>query len=487
MKRTGILLIVLAAFIFFVSEGRAEIKEKAFSVTPFIGGFTFDGVQSLTTRPVYGLRAGYDLTPKWAFEGVLDYVRTEPSGANDRVHVYNYRLEALYNFMAEKKLMPFLAAGIGGQSIDAPAGIRKGSNAVIDYGAGIKYFLTENLALRGDIRHILVFDNDTLNNLEYAIGLSYFWGGEKTKEEKPPVEAEAEPVVVLDGDKDSVPDDADECVGTPIGVKVDKYGCPLDTDADGVADYLDKCPDTLVMAKVDKYGCPLDTDADSVADYLDKCPNTPAGVKVDKNGCPLDTDGDGVPDYLDKCADTPKGLKVDREGCLVDTDLVDTDADGVVDYLDKCPNTPKGVKVDREGCTFEVIKKAPEAAVDVGKVMIEKGRVTLKIEFDSNKAIVKSKYFDNIKRIAEVMKQHPDINVAIEGHTDNRGSEKANLKLSSKRADAVKAKLITMGIDSARIKAIGYGPSKPIASNAKASGRKLNRRVEAAVDYETKK
>jgi OOP family OmpA-OmpF porin len=445
MKKTGVLLVVLAAVIFFVSEGRADIKEKAFSVTPFIGGFTFDGVQNLTTKPVYGLRVGYDLTPSWALEGVLDYVKTEPSGANDRVHVYNYRLEALYNFMAEKKLVPFLAAGIGGQSIDVAYhienGTRHGSNCVVDYGAGIKYFLKENLALRGDIRHIIVFDDETLNNLEYAVGLSYFWGGEKKHQ------AEAEPVVVLDADKDGVPDDTDECAGTPTGVKVNKYGCPLDTDADGVVDYQDKCPDTPAGVKVDKNGCPVDTDADGVVDYQDKCPGTPAGVKVDKNGCP-----------------------------------VDTDADGVADYLDKCPNTPKGEKVDREGCTFEVIKEAPEAAV-----LIEKGRVTLKVEFDSNKAIVKSEYFDDIKTIAEVMKQHPDINVAIEGHTDNRGSEKANLKLSSKRAEAVKAKLITMGIDSARIKAIGYGPSRPIATNANDSGRKLNRRVEAAVDYEIKK
>lgn len=88
-----------------------------------------------------------------------------------------------------------------------------------------------------------------------------------------------------------------------------------DSDGDGVPDNLDQCPGTPAGAPVDAKGCPLYSDGDGVPDYLDKCPGTPSGVKVDPDGCPLDSDGDGVPDYLDKCPNTPKGAKVDADGC----------------------------------------------------------------------------------------------------------------------------------------------------------------------------
>ena len=90
---------------------------------------------------------------------------------------------------------------------------------------------------------------------------------------------------------------------------------PKDSDGDGVPDDKDQCPGTPAGAPVDANGCPLYSDGDGVPDYLDKCPGTPSGVKVDADGCPLDSDGDGVPDYLDKCPNTPAGTKVDADGC----------------------------------------------------------------------------------------------------------------------------------------------------------------------------
>ncbi len=97
---------------------------------------------------------------------------------------------------------------------------------------------------------------------------------------------------VDDADGDGVPDDVDQCLGTPaaaIGM-VDATGCPKYSDADGVPDYLDKCPGTPAGVKVDAEGCPVDSDGDGVADYLDKCPATPKGVRVDTDGCPLSGD-----------------------------------------------------------------------------------------------------------------------------------------------------------------------------------------------------
>ncbi|MCM2130741.1 OmpA family protein [Larsenimonas rhizosphaerae] len=90
----------------------------------------------------------------------------------------------------------------------------------------------------------------------------------------------------MDSDNDGVPDDRDQCPGTPAGVAVDAQGCPLDSDNDGVADYQDQCPGTPAGVSVDAKGCPLDSDGDGVPDYQDQCPNTPAGTKVNALGCP---------------------------------------------------------------------------------------------------------------------------------------------------------------------------------------------------------
>lgn len=61
-----------------------------------------------------------------------------------------------------------------------------------------------------------------------------------------------------------------------------------------------------------------DSDGDGVPDDADQCPGTPAGVAVDSKGCPLDSDGDGVPDYQDQCPGTPAGTEVDAKGCPVE-------------------------------------------------------------------------------------------------------------------------------------------------------------------------
>ena len=109
--------------------------------------------------------------------------------------------------------------------------------------------------------------------------------------------------------------------------------------------------------------------------------------------------------------------------------------------------------------------------------------MALLVEFDTGKAIVRPKYNKEIKKFAHFMKEHPDKNAIIEGHTDNVGGKKYNLNLSQKRAEAVRNILVTkFNIDPSRITAKGFGFSKPIASNATKEGRQKNRRVEAAVD-----
>jgi OmpA-OmpF porin, OOP family len=115
----------------------------------------------------------------------------------------------------------------------------------------------------------------------------------------------------------------------------------------------------------------------------------------------------------------------------------------------------------------------------------EKVTIALNVEFDTAKAIVKEQYNDEIKKVADFMKEFPDANAVIEGHTDNVGKEAYNQKLSEARASSVRQYLIEkFGIDGARIKAVGYGLSKPIAGNDTQDGRQKNRRVVAVMEAE---
>ncbi|MEN6421433.1 MAG: OmpA family protein [Smithella sp.] len=116
----------------------------------------------------------------------------------------------------------------------------------------------------------------------------------------------------------------------------------------------------------------------------------------------------------------------------------------------------------------------------------ERVSIALNIEFDFAKSVVKKKYHDNIKKVADFMQQYPDTHVVIEGHTDNVDvfhDPNNNIKLSQVRADSVRQYLIDkFGIDASRITAIGYGPNRPVAANDTEEGRQKNRRVEAVIE-----
>ena len=86
-----------------------------------------------------------------------------------------------------------------------------------------------------------------------------------------------------------------------------------------------------------------------------------------------------------------------------------------------------------------------------------------------------------LQRVADVLRQYPETNIQIAGHTDSQGNEVYNQQLSERRAQAVRTALVGMGVDPSRVTTIGYGESRPIVGNDTASGRQQNRRVEVRV------
>ena len=126
------------------------------------------------------------------------------------------------------------------------------------------------------------------------------------------------------------------------------------------------------------------------------------------------------------------------------------------------------------------------AAPKVEKPLPEKVSIALNVEFNTAKAVIKKKYHNEIKKVADFMKANPGATTVIEGHTDNVdkfNNPDNNMKLSQARADSVRQYLIDkFGIDASRITAVGYGPNKPIASNDTKEGRKKNRRIQAVIE-----
>ncbi len=135
--------------------------------------------------------------------------------------------------------------------------------------------------------------------------------------------------------------------------------------------------------------------------------------------------------------------------------ILDSDGDGVPDNLDKCPGTPKGARVDKNGCW-----------------------VLEHVLFDFDKYNIKPQFFNLLDEVASIFHQNPDLRVIVEGHTDNIGTAKYNMKLSIRRANAVRDYLVKKGVAKDKMKVEGFGFSRPVATNETDEGRALNRRVQ---------
>lgn len=433
-------------------------------------GYLFDG----------GLRPEISVSYS---EADLDRIRlTAAGGASVSTTPDSAKLKALrvmanawYDIDFGTWVVPYLGGGVGYQrtEMSVSGSDNHDTGFAWQLGAGLGFLLSERTTLSLDYRYAVASDpsynsadggklKTEYQSQNVGLGLRYSFGAS-----------------ALDSDGDGVPDRIDKCPGTPAGVHVYSNGCPVDIDGDGVADYLDKCPNTPAGVQVDATGCPLDSDGDGVPDYLDKCPGTAKGTKVSADGCSTnDADGDGIPDDLDRCPNTPQGVAVGPDGCPLDSD-----GDGIPDYLDECPHSPPGAKVLPNGCALVGDCRKPHAGeqVDANGCAVEQNFVLkgVKFEFDSDRLTAEAQRI--LDEVAVTLQAYPKVNVEVEGHTDNIGSEAYNLGLSERRAIAVKKYLADRSVPEKRMTPVGYGETRPIETNETEEGRENNRRVELHV------
>jgi len=278
-----------------------------------------------------------------------------------------------------------------------------------------------------------------------------------------------------DADGDGILDNVDKCPNDPEDKDQfeDEDGCPdFDNDQDGIPDLEDNCPNE--PGPPENKGCPVkDRDGDGIPDDKDKCPDEPEDKDQfeDEDGCPdFDNDQDGIPDLEDKCPNDPEDKDdfQDEDGCPDP----DNDGDGIADTEDKCPNEPGPPDSPQgKGCP----RKYTLVKIDREKKRIE---IKQKVHFQTAKWRILPRSYGLLNQVAQVLKDYPKMKISIDGHTDNRGSDRYNQRLSENRAGSVRKYLIGKGIDASRMRSIGHGEGKPIASNRTRRGRAANRRVE---------
>lgn len=442
MKKT--LLSFLAIGLFVCAFGQSEWKKRPslgihFTLTDFktAADIRANGLSSVirskqyhkTGRMTAGMAVSYieGLGSHLDFVGSLNCTFVDyPIPNVPAFNTNNPLLEAvatanLKMFTDKAFINPFITLGVGASKYKGYYG------AFIPAGVGMQFRIFDDAFLLFNSQYRIQVTENTNYHFYHSIGIA---GNIFKKKEPVKVEPIVIPVVIdYDKDKDGVPDSTDRCPDVP-GLASLK-GCP-DRDKDGIADIDDKCPDVFGYARYQ--GCPIpDRDKDGINDEEDKCPDVFGYARY--QGCPIpDTDKDGVNDEEDKCITIPGPAS--NFGCP----LID-----------------------------EVI---------IGKFK----NIAQKVFFATGSYKLLPKSFPPLKQAAQIMREHPELRVNVEGHTDSTGKYEMNMELSKNRAAAVAEYLTTKeGIEASRLSSEGFGPDRPIAPNKTTAGRARNRRVEFKV------
>jgi len=185
MKKALLILFISLSALFLPALSGAEIRQGSIEISPFVGYCTGSTAPDLCHKDVYGARLGYALTPNWVIEGAYEGVGTSAASM--------WHAAVLYHFMPEKTFNPFLIAG-GGVAHVRPIRGDSYDTVMGDIGVGFKYWLSQNIAFRTEIRDVMTHSQNSV----VTAGLTFALGGKKpksalTKTSQPVPESKPEP------------------------------------------------------------------------------------------------------------------------------------------------------------------------------------------------------------------------------------------------------------------------------------------------------
>lgn len=184
--------------------------------------------------------------------------------------------------------------------------------------------------------------------------------------------------------------------------------------------------------------------------------------------------GSGVKHISMNVSGTSVKAYVGGERVLNDPDAIERPIKRIGFRFDSTAGEPN------KGQMFTAFRLA-EGGKDFKSMLAGAGRIVAHgILFDTGSTTLKPESGPELRNILQLLKEDPNLSLAIEGHTDNQGGPSINLPLSERRAEAVKTWLVSQGIDASRLTTKGFGDTKPIDTNSTAEGRANIRRVEFA-------
>ena len=511
----GLLLVTLA------TPGFAENRQGAATISPFVGGYLLDKGQHEENRPMFGLRAGYNFTENLGAEAMFGYSLTETleKYGSRETDLYRYGVDLLYHFMPESSFVPFIAVGGGGTNFVTQSTPSAESHyaGLVDYGIGFKYFVANNVALRGDVRHVILVKDLGDNNLEYSAGLTFQFGGKKKA--VAPVKASADKetaVVIADTTAPTVTFTAPVNGATAVPVNQKAY----------VAFSEDMDPATITGESftVRQGKTPLSGRVTTTGSSVIFIPAS----NLEKNKAYTATITTRVKDLAGNALasnhewEFTTGMVADSTAPTViftspvngataapANQKVNVAFSEAMDPLTltaetltvKQGNTPVAGKVSSaaSNAAFAPARKLEKGKAYTGTVKtgardlagnaLASDYVWNFTAFSEPKVIgvlatLDNSHFDfdsaaiseNGKTILNnnitVLKNDPNMTIRIAGHTSAAGSEEYNQKLSERRAEAVKEYLVkTGGIDGNRLTTIGYGETLPAKVEADPSDK----------------
>lgn len=487
LKRLSIFLLSTVTAITAVFAEDSLFERAPWSYSAGIGHLNFEGDQLVDDSPFITLRAMKNLDSRWGYEFILDLIPqadgssgenptrerlggnigTDPAVADTwgiRLAVDgNFHLRTIENLRWD----PYLSLGVGylhfEEDVDGADG------AQIYGGGGMMYHFNDAWAIRADAQVIISGSNSEFNAM-YSIGVNYRPGTDLPSDFRVTGDAGN-----LDSDGDGLKDAYEREIGT------DPFN--PDTDGDGLTD-----GEEVLKYKTD----PLnpDTDGDGLSD----------GDEVKVYGTdPLnpDTDGDGLTDGEEvlKYKTDPLNPDTDgdglRDGAEVNTYKTDplnpdTDGDGLTDGEEVHTHKTDPLNRDTDGGGVDDGHEVQIDGTDPLDPADDFIRIELKIEFDTDKATIRTADYDELAAVIKLIESVPTSTAVVEGHADKRPTSKRdyNLKLSERRANTVRQYLLSNStkIDSSRITARGFGFDRPLVPNDSEENMQRNRRVEVYIN-----
>ena len=404
-----------------------------YTFTVSAGGLKFSSQDDLSHSPVYDIRFGYDIlgtsiVDSLGIEGGLSYAYANSTKDKTSARAYLMRVDAIYPFLPRKRLVPYLAVGAGGMVLQRPT--KTDGAPLLAYGGGIKYFLTEYMAMRFDVRQNILFNVGSRNDFQYMLGLSFLLDRDAKIRRlplPPPPSADkkgsaAPAVPILDFDKPQEPGKKE-----PEKPAESQPQVQLPLPAAVIAAPIAAVTGLLNQPEQPKAAAPQET--------------VPAAAKPA---------GEAQPEAAPQ---TREPLKVELAEPFA-APLPDAASQEMIESI-LCPIDPPATQQQR------VLKK-PSAT----------------IFFANGSAVIKPQFASEINRIAAYIKKHPGSVVHIEGHTDRNGTSDRNVDLSRARMNSVRQALLKkIGRVKVKLTEQAFGCRLPVESNREEKGRSKNRRA----------